>query len=186
MLGEQAAEYLRNAYCLASQSRDPSNQNGSTLVSATGEIIGTGNNNFAIGVEFTEARSEVRPDKYRYFEHAERSAIYQAARAGNKVYGSVMYVPWAACCDCARGIINAGVLTVVMHYSRMQMTPERWESSVDEALKMLVEGGVRLEYYEGPIEGAPDVFVNGERWNPANEQVEAGAGNFFVEMGEVR
>ena len=119
--------YLRNAYCLARQSRDPSNQNGSTLVSADNEIIGTGNNNFPIGVVFTKERSEVRPDKYRYFEHAERAAIYQAARAGSKVFGSTMFVPWAACCDCARAIINSGVLTVVsVTYVVSRSSHRRW------------------------------------------------------------
>ncbi len=184
-MSERSEEYLRNAYCVAAQSRDHSNQNGSTLVSASNEIIATGNNNFPTGVEFTEARSTVRPDKYRYFEHAERAAIYQAARAGSKVWGSTMFVPWAACCDCARAIINSGVLTVVMHHERMQMTPKRWQSSVNEALEMLVEAGVRLSYHKGVIEDAPSVLVNGEFWNPANQPLTEGSGNFFTELGAV-
>lgn len=185
-MNQQTADYLRNAYCIARQSKDPSNQNGATLVSSNGEIIATGNNNFPIGVAFTEARSTVRPDKYRYFEHAERASIFQAARAGSKVYGSTMFVPWAACCDCARAIINSGVAVVVMHRERMTMTPERWQSSVNEALEMMAEGRVHLQYYEGPIEGCPDVYVNGELWNPANEPITEGSGNWFVELGEVR
>lgn len=182
-MSEQTEEYLRNAYCIAAQSRDKSNQNGSVLVSSNNEIIATGNNNFPTGVEFTEERSTVRPDKYRYFEHAERAAIYQAARAGSKVYASTMYVPWAACCDCARAIINSGVLVVVMHRERMQMTPERWQSSVNEALEMLVEAGVQLSYHGGVVEGAPDVLVNGELWNPANPPITDGSGNFFTDLG---
>lgn len=185
-MNERTAEYLRNAYCLARQSKDPSNQNGATVISNTGEVIATGNNNFPVGVEFTKERSEVRPNKYRYFEHAERAALYQAARTGRRTFGSTMYVPWAACCDCARGIINAGVSTVVMHDARMQMTPERWQSSVNEALEMLVEGRVTLQYYEGPIEGAPEVYVNGQQWNPADNPIAEGSGNWYTKLGEVR
>ncbi len=182
---EKAGEYLRNAYCVANQSRDASNQNGAVIVSAQGDIIATGVNNFAVGVEYTPERAEIRPDKYRYFEHAERAAIYQAARAGNAVYGSTMYCPWAACCDCARAIINAGVLTVVMHYERMQMTPVRWQGPVNEALGMLEEARIALLYHKGPIE-CPSVFVNGEIWKPNEKIMDTDVGNYFIGMGEER
>lgn len=183
-MSEQTVEYLRNAYCVATQSRDTSNQNGATLVSAQGEIIGTGVNNFAIGVKFTPERSETRPAKYRYFGHAERASIYQAARAGKKVYGATMYCPWAACCGCAKGMINSGVLTLVMHYERMQMTPERWQSSVNEALDMMTEAGMSLLYHRGPIDDCPVVLVNGEPWKPNSDAFGSNVGNYFVEMGE--
>lgn len=184
-MNERTAEYLRNAYCVARQSRDKSNQNGSTLVNATGDIIGTGVNNFPLGVQYTEERATTRPTKYRYFEHAERNSIYQAARAGNGVYGATMFCPWAACCDCARSIIQSGVLVLVMHRERMLMTPERWQDDVNEALEMLVEGGVQLMYHEGPIDGCPDLFVNGELWNPADDPLTEGSGNWLVGMEEV-
>lgn len=178
-------DYLRDAYRLAAQSKDPSNQNGAILISQDKKMLSTGNNNFPIGVEFTKERSETRPKKYRYFEHAERNSIYQAARTGVKVFGSTMVCPWAACCDCARGIINAGVLQVFVHTPRMRMTPTRWKSIADEALKMLSEGGVRVTYFDMPVQGAPDVLVNGELWNPAHPLVKD-IGNYSFEMGEVR
>jgi dCMP deaminase len=185
MTSDQMADYLRNAYCLARHSKDSSNQNGSVLV-LDNKIIGTGNNNFSIGVEFTTARAENRPEKYRYFEHAERAAIYQAARAGERVFGSVMYTPWAACCDCARGIINSGVSILVVHKERMSMTPPRWQDSVNEALDMLREAGVQITYFEGSIGDAPDVLVNGKLWNPSRAPHASGSGNVAVEMGEER
>jgi deoxycytidylate deaminase len=155
----QLAEYLREAYRFAAQSKDPSNQNGAVLVSDN-KIIAFGNNNFPVGVEFTKKRSE-------------------------PVGGTTMVVPWAACCDCARAIIISGVSIVVMHRERMSMTPERWQGSVNEALEMMKEAGVQLVYHDGPVEGAPDVFVNGESWNPADEP-KTEFGNWFVELGEVR
>lgn len=177
-------EYLRNAYCVAAQSRDPSNQNGAVLVSQHGIIIGTAPNNFAVGVKFTHERAETRPKKYRYFEHAERAVTYQAARAGHKTYAATMYCPWAACCDCARAIINTGVLTLVMHRVRMSMTPVRWREESDEAHVMLQEAGVTMKYYEEPIEGCPQVIVNGELWSPDSPRLANGSGNYFVEMGK--
>lgn len=180
-----AAEYLRNAYCIAAQSRDNSNQNGAVLVSAKKELISTGVNNFAIGVEFTEERATTRPKKYRYFDHAERNAIYLAARSHSApgVFGSTMYCPWASCCPCAIGIINSGVRTLVMHRERMQMTPPRWEDDVNEALGMMKEAGLTLLYYEGPVEGAPPLIVNGETWDPSDPIMVKGD-TYFVDMGE--
>lgn len=182
MLDKNTVGYLKNAYSVALQSRDTSNQNGSVLVSAKGEIIGTGVNNFAIGVEFTRERAEIRPDKYRYFDHAERSSIYQAARAGSKVFGSTLYCPWAACCGCAIAIINTGVHTLVMHRERMNMTAERWKDDINEALSMLKEAGVILLYYQGPIHCCASVLVNGELWNPADAVAAPGEGNYYVGM----
>lgn len=179
-----AETHLRTAYQIATQSRDTSNQNGATLVSACGEVIGHGVNNFAMGVEFNVERAESRPEKYRYFEHAERNSIYQAARAGASTMGSTMFCPWAACCDCARGIINAGVHTLVMHRERMQMTPERWREDVNEALSMMEEAGVQLLYHEGPIYNSKRILVNGELWDPKDSSTRK-TGNWFVGMDGV-
>jgi dCMP deaminase len=181
---ELAIRHLRAAYEAAAHSLDPSNQNGAVLVGQLGKVLSDGENNFAKGVKFTDERARLRPQKYRYFEHAERNAIYTAARLGNKVAQSTMYCPWAACCDCARGIIQSGVKTLVMHKERMAMTPERWADDVNEALAMLVEAQVVLEYYEGPIEGAGGVFVNGTMWNPSAPPKDKNQGNYFVGMGE--
>ncbi len=176
-------EFLRNAYCVARMSRDPSSQNGAVLVSPEGEIIGSAANNFAIGVPYNVQRATARPEKYLYVEHSERGAIYAAARAGNKVYGATMYCMWSACCDCARGIINSGVRRLVMHKERMDMTPERWIADVNVALLMMVEAGVTLSYYKGPIDDAPEIRVNGELWQPDQPSLVEN-GNWFVGMKE--
>lgn len=181
---ETPEEYLRNAYCIAAQSKDSSTQIGSTLVNINGEIIGTGANNFPLGVHFSRERSEGRPRKYDYFVHAERASIYSAARAGNPVYGSTMYCFAAACCPCARGIINAGVRVLYVHYERMLLNPPRWVGSVKDAHGMLEEAGVELKYHRGPILNCPDILVNGELWNPENPPTEGPLGNHELGMGK--
>lgn len=177
-----AEQYLANAYALALQSRDTSNQNGAVLIGANGDNtpIATGVNNFPPGVKFTAERSEQRPAKYLYFEHAERGALYQASRINKAVFGSTMYCPWAACCDCARGLICSGVKYLVMHHERMQMTPARWLDDVNVALTMLKEAGVQLHYFRGPIQ-ASALLVNGELWKPDQPVLEEN-GNWFVGM----
>ena len=178
-------DYMVTAYVTASGSLDQSSQNGAVLVCGMDNIaIGYGANNFPDGVQFTKDRSERRPEKYRYFEHAERNAIYDAARYGNDILGSTMYCPWAACCDCARGIIQSGVSELVMHQERMQMTPLRWQDDVNEALSMLVEAGVELRYLTGPVDASP-ILVNGEWWDPAKPSPPDQDGNWFVGMDDL-
>lgn len=179
ILGE-AHRYLANAYALARQSKDKSNQNGAILLPVNDEMS-TGINNFPPGVKFTDDRATTRPTKYRYFEHAERAAVYLAARVGKATYGSTVYCPWASCCDCARSMICAGVANLVVHHERMQMTPERWIDDVNEALSMLKESGIKIHYYEGIVKAQP-VLVNGELWSPDSPVQKSG--NWFVGMND--
>jgi len=173
--------FLRKAYDLARTSSDSSNQNGAVLINPeTHYVRGEGANNFPNGVAFTDQRAEQRPAKYRYYEHAERWAVYDAAKKGEQVEGCHMICPWAACCDCARSLIVSGVYALYMHQQRMDMTPDRWKDDVNEALNMLSEAGVVLRYFDGPI-AAQDVLVNGQHWSPMDQPVRD-SGNWAIGM----
>jgi deoxycytidylate deaminase len=76
-----------------------------------------------------------------------------------------MYCPWAACGECARAIIQCGIKKLVVHKQRMDQTPERWLDNVLKANKMLVDCGVVLQVYDGPV-GGNMILVNGEEWQP--------------------
>jgi deoxycytidylate deaminase len=157
---------LRNSYCLASNSRDKSNQNGATLFNMVGELIATGYNKFPMGVKYTNDRILKRPTKYDYFIHAENAAILQAARAGKVVHGSTMYCPWSACTTCAQAIIETGVAKLVLHSERMDKTPERWAKNLIVAREMFREASVLVTEFSGRIPGCPSIIVNGKLWNP--------------------
>ena len=147
--GIKSAAYLARAYELALNSPDPSTQNGAILVK-NGEIIGEGWNAPPTGVELTEERL-VRPNKYHFFEHAERNAIFSAARRGECTVGSVMYCPYIACADCGRAIIQAGVKKVVGHALFKPEEDDSWYESCSIAFGMLEEAGVEIVWYEGKI-----------------------------------
>ena len=51
------------------------------------------------------------------------------------------------------------------------------------ALSMMEEAGVTLVYYEGPINDAPAIRVNGELWEPDQPSLVKN-GNWFVGMKE--
>ena len=152
--------FLREAYRYASvHSTDPSVQNGTVIVLGQ-NILTYGANHFPYKVAESAERWE-RPLKYSYVEHAERNAIYAAARKGTSISGAVMYSPWSACTDCARGIIQAGIAELVAHKPIMDKTPERWRASIDLAISMLTEAGVRYRMVDGYLH-APAIRFDGE------------------------
>jgi dCMP deaminase len=159
------SDYLIMAYKQAAKSPDPSNQNGAIIVLEE-EIVTTGYNTFPDGIEINQDRLNDRDTKLKYIEHAERWAVLKACTLEKSLYGATMYCPWAACSDCARAIIISGCKKLVVHRPRMDTTPERWKASVDEALKMLNEAGVVVEYFDDPIPEAPEIMVNGSKWQP--------------------
>lgn len=159
-------ELLWATYMHATHSPDPSTQNAAVLFDPdTGLPVGEWHYNaFPRGVECTDERWE-RPAKYLYVEHAERRAIYAAARVGIATEGLAMACPWAACADCARAIIEAGIVLLLTHRQAHDRSPQFWLDSIGPAMTMLAEAGVKVEYHDGLL-CAPEVRHSGELWNP--------------------
>lgn len=105
--------YMDVADLLATWSKDPHRQVGCVIVGDAGQILATGYNGMPRGVNDDVPGRYERPEKYFWFEHAERNAIYNAARAGLSLVGARMYATYSPCADCARGIIQSGIWTVV-------------------------------------------------------------------------
>jgi dCMP deaminase len=147
-------DFLERAYRIAAErSTDPSTQNGAVLVriehDGTPIFHASGANHFPRGVVESEDRWK-RPAKYQYVEHAERNAIFSAARWGIPTDGLVMYCPWFACTDCARAIIQAGITEVVGHDCELHATASAsWKESIAVAYKMLDEAGVKYRWVKG-------------------------------------
>jgi len=156
--------FLREAYLFAEEnSSDETTWVGAVIVNGN-EIITKGANRFAPGVIETEEREE-RPRKYLCQDHAERNAIYIAAREGKKLEGSTMFAPWIPCIACANGIITSGIKTLVIHYERVMRTSPDWLDDLKESVKMLLEGGVEIIVVRGRIGDCKDKIRN-EIWEP--------------------
>jgi deoxycytidylate deaminase len=52
-------------------------------------------------------------------QHAERNAICNAARAGTATEGCTIFVEIMPCMDCARAVVQAGIIEVVVSAERM-------------------------------------------------------------------
>ena len=107
-------EYFRNlAHQVKLKSKDENTQIGAIIVGKDKEIVSTGYNSFPRGLKDYEKERQERPEKYYWFEHAERNAIYNAARIGVSTKGCTMYLSCGVpCSDCARGIINSGIIRI--------------------------------------------------------------------------
>lgn len=126
-------------------SRDNSTKVGAIVIDPESyQVLLTGYNGFPRKVKELPERME-RPAKYLYTEHAERNAIYHAARKGPHTLGATMICTMFPCADCARAIIQAGIIRVITP----DIAVERWAESSEAARQMLIEAGVQIEYYIG-------------------------------------
>jgi dCMP deaminase len=129
----------------AEWSKDKSTKVGCVIVGSANQILAAGYNGFPRGIDDNVSARHERPVKYMWTEHAERNAIYNAARTGVSLLGSTMYVPWTPCADCARAIIQAGISD--LHTVWDPDAPERWRESFKTAEAMLVEAGVNVRWW---------------------------------------
>lgn len=143
-------DWLRQAFrAAADHSDDPNTQNGAVLVPQVGYVATAAN---CLPRNIAAAPGRLRsPEKYRWIEHAERAAIYAAARLGTKTERAVLYVCWFACPECARAIIEAGIREVVGHVTPRVLTPPRWEGDVRAGEQMLKEAGVSVRWLNEPM-----------------------------------
>jgi dCMP deaminase len=143
-------EYFRNiAHQVKLKSKDEKTQIGAVIVGEDNEIVSTGYNSFPRGISDDISERQERPEKYFWFEHAERNAIYNAARIGVSTKGTTMYLTCGIpCADCCRGIINAGITTIVCEVGEAGAKGPKWEESGKRSLQMFNEAGVKIQYYE--------------------------------------
>ncbi len=130
------------------KSKDQSTQIGAVIVGIHYEILSTGYNSFPRGMDDSKIERQERPEKYFWFEHAERNAIYNAARIGVSLKNSTIYLTSGLpCMDCARGIVNSGIKIVWCKKECTTKNKEKWEESQMKSLQLLNECGIQVFYY---------------------------------------
>lgn len=137
-----ANKFMRVAEAVAQLSKD-STKVGAVLIGADGEGGPWGYNGAPRGCTADEDERRERPEKYWWFEHAERNAIYAAARTGFSTKGTTLVVTHPPCMDCARAIVQAGITTVVAG-STDTLNAERWNEHLVRAAMLFEEVGVKF------------------------------------------
>jgi dCMP deaminase len=137
--------FIKMAGLVATKSKDPSTQVGAVIVGEDNEVLSTGFNGFPRGVDENAVTRWRRPDKYKFVEHAERNAVYNAARQGIRLKGSRMYLNWepCPCVECTKAIIQAGIVHVIGPNKKFPGKGDHWEPEQEYAQEMLNEAHVR-------------------------------------------
>ena len=143
--------YLGLANTISEKSKDRSTRVGAVIVGPNQEVRSIGYNGFPRGVDDERECRHERPTKYLFAEHGERNAIYNAARVGIPTQGCTLYVTsnpskFPPCADCARAIIQAGIVRVVQEeLDHESEAAKRWAESSKATFEMFKEANIRFD-----------------------------------------
>ncbi|MGD2072684.1 MAG: deaminase [Candidatus Thorarchaeota archaeon] len=138
-------------YLIASRSKDERTHTGAVIIGPDNEIRSTGYNGFVRGLNDNVAKRQKKPEKYFWFEHAERNAIYNATLNGVSLKDCLMYTNGIPCMDCARGIVQSGIKEVIVDKKWNEINTRKWKKHAKRSLEMFAEVGVKIRYYEGGL-----------------------------------
>lgn len=137
-------EYFMGVALLAAKrSKDPNTQVGACIVSKDNIILSTGYNGFPVGCSDDEYpwEREGESTKYPYVVHAELNAILNAG--GRSLRGARIYVDLFPCNECAKAIIQSGIVEVIYLSDKYAHTDSTLASK-----RMLASAGVSLRRLE--------------------------------------
>lgn len=144
-------KWLTMALKYAKYSPDPRTQNGTIIVKRLSNRTSYvyGHNRFPVGIKprfdtYMKNGVELDESKLEDIEHAERIAIYTAARAGLSLDKATMYCPWFACLDCAKAIIESGISKIVGSQTSRDLTPDRWKNTLNKSDILLQQAGIKI------------------------------------------
>lgn len=137
--------FLEICRVVAKRSKDPQTRVGCVIVGPAHEIRSTGYNWLPRRIRDDVPERFERPTKYLWIEHAERNAIYNAARAGTPLEGCSIYADLMPCMDCARAIVQAGIVEVVVDETRYaQYSGPMYSEHFAKVEELFKEAGVRI------------------------------------------
>ena len=139
LLNKWDARWVEIAGVVSTWSKDPSTKIGAIAVKDK-RLVSTGYNGFPRGIQDYDDRWNNREEKYKYVVHAEMNCIYNANYHNQSLKGSTMYIVGLPVChECAKGIIQAGVVKVVAEFKD---APLKWARSTEITEKMFKEAGI--------------------------------------------
>ena len=132
---------LERAVAAASASPNKIRRVGAVLVAAGTEIAAC--NTFPPGVKALPERA-VGDNRFIWLEHAERTALFEAAKRGVATDGGMLVSTYFPCTDCARALVLAGVKTVAT--PRPEFDDPVWGDSFRTSASILSEGAVEVVF----------------------------------------
>ena len=169
--------YMTMCYLVSMRSQDRSTHAGTVIVAPDHTIRSIGYNDFPRGIDaegnigkddLPSRRSRIDGEKYKWTEHSERNAIYNAGRNGVSLIGCTLYVNWLLCDGCARAIIQSGITEVVIHkqgqeaFDACSGATHTWTDSHDMVWQMMVEAGLTVRWFTKPMIETITALFNGQ------------------------
>jgi len=136
-------EFLDEAICVARHSPNRVRKVGAVLQAARGAPTITACNTYPAGVRDLEER-HAGDGRLVWMEHAERNALFAAARSGVPTEGARLASTYFPCIDCARAIVQCGVSDV--YTLPPDLSDPVWGEGFLRSRVILEEGGVRLHF----------------------------------------
>lgn len=131
---------MQTALRAASDSPNRVRQVGAVLVANDGAEI-SACNTFPTGVRDIDER-HAGDGRFVWMEHAERRAIFEAARRGVATAGAHITSTFFPCIDCARAIVGAGI--ICLDTPAPAFDDPVWGASFERSQVILQEGGVDI------------------------------------------
>ncbi len=141
----QTDDMIDAAIVVARHSPNRVRKVGAFLLPRDGSAPVAACNTWPSGVQETEERHQ-GDGRLVWMEHAERNAIYAAARAGISTDGASLASTLFPCLDCARAIVQAGIRH--LHTLPPDLLDPVWGASFVPSRVILQEGGVVLHFSE--------------------------------------
>ena len=138
-------KFIKLSKHISEWSKDKNKKVGAVIVDVDNAVISMGYNGLPMGCDDSVVERGERPEKYLYTEHAERNAIYHAARHGVSLKGCSLYVTLFPCADCARAVIQCGITRIVAPEPNLEH--ETWGEHFKAAIEMMGEADVIIETF---------------------------------------
>ena len=116
------------------KSKDKNTHIGAVIIGPDNELRSTGYNGFVRGLNDDVEERQESPEKYYWMEHAEKNAIFNAARVGIPLKGCRMYTNGVPCMECARGIVQSGIEEVIVDEAWDRTNSEKWAENAKRSL----------------------------------------------------
>jgi dCMP deaminase len=136
---------MKAAHGVAALSPNRARKVGAVLGARDGTEI-TACNTFPAGVRDLEER-HAGDGRFVWMEHAERHAIFEAARRGIATKGAHLTTTFFPCIDCARAIVDAGIHC--LDTPAPAFDDPVWGTAFERSQVILAEGGVDVRIGEG-------------------------------------
>lgn len=136
--------FLNLANHISSWSKDKSVGVAAIITSKDNRILSVGYNGFPTGCNDNKKNRHIKPQKYLWTEHAERNAIFSAAKNGININNSIIYLNWYPCADCARAIIQSGIKKIICpppDYKNLN-----WGNQFKVSTKMFKECKIKIKH----------------------------------------